>query len=81
MKEGKPFNLQFNALQSDAEVTDVMTITFEGGYTMEMPVSGTALPRGTYYYSFEPNALDYEWDKDFTMIDVDGGVNYSFSSY
>lgn len=81
VKEGKPFNLQFNALQSDAEVTDVMTITFEGGYTMEMPVSGTALPRGTYYYSFEPNALDYEWDKDFTMIDVDGGVNYSFSSY
>ena len=48
---------------------------------MELPVSGEALPEGTYYYSFEPNPLDYVWSDDFTMIDVDKGANYDFSSY
>lgn len=78
---GKAFNIQFNALQSEGVVSDNMIIEFEGGYSMEMPVTGEALPNGTYYYSFEPNTLDYVWDEDFTMIDVDRGTNYNFSVY
>ena len=81
VNDGKTFSLQFNALQNENTVNDVMTVEFEGGYTMELPVSGEALPEGTYYYSFEPNPLDYVWSDDFTMIDVDKGANYDFSSY
>ncbi|MBO5052907.1 MAG: choice-of-anchor J domain-containing protein [Muribaculaceae bacterium] len=79
--DAKQFNLQFNALQTAAEVEDEMTLTFESGYTTTLEVAGEALANGTYYYSFEPNDLDYKWNEDFTMIDVDGGVNYNFSSY
>lgn len=77
----KAFSIRFDALQQAGELTDNMTVKFEGGYSMTFPVSGEALPEGTYYYSFEPNELDYKWTDDFTMIDVDGGVNYNFSSY
>lgn len=79
--DGKAFSLQFDALQTADDVDDAMTVKFEGGYSMTLPVAGTALPENTYYYSFEPNPLDYEWDKDFTMIDVDRGANYNFGSY
>lgn len=79
--EGKQFSLQFNAGETSTKVTDNMTVEFESGYSVSLPVSGEALAKGIYYYSFEPNPLDYEWDKDFDMIDVDRGANYSFSSY
>lgn len=79
--QGKQFNLQFNAGETASKVTDNMTVEFESGYTVTFPVSGEALAKGIYYYSFEPNDLDYVWDEDFTMIDADNGANYSFSSY
>lgn len=78
---GLTFNLQFDAQTSNAVVEDKMVVDFESGNSMELPVVGEALPEGTYYYSFEPNPLDYVWDQDFSMIDVDKGANYSFSSY
>lgn len=77
----KAFNLQFNAGTTAAAVEDMMTVNFEDGYSISLPVSGVALPQGTYYYSFEPNPLDYDWEKDFTMIDADKGANFHFTSY
>lgn len=78
---GLPFSIRFNALRTQAPVEDDLTVEFESGYTMTFPVSGEALKEGTFYYSFEPNDLDYRWDEDFTMIDADKAPGYSFSSY
>lgn len=78
--DSKAFNLQFNSNQTVGLVEDKMTIEFESGYTVSFPVSGEGLEKGTYYYAFEPNPLDYVWDEDFTMIDADKGANFSFSS-
>lgn len=76
-----PFTVQFDALQSAAAVEDALIVEFEGGHTVTLPVDGEALPQNTYYFSFEPNPLDYVWDEEFTMIDADKAPNYSFGSY
>lgn len=76
-----PFNITFKALDSNGSVNDVLTVEYEGGYKMTLPVRGIALPEGTYYYSFEPNDLDYDWEQDFSQIDVDKAANYDISSY
>lgn len=80
------FSIRFDALHTAAvndpvAVEDEMTVEFEGGYKMVMPLNGIAMPLGTYYYSFEPNDLDYVWDQDMTMIDADNRPGYDFSSY
>lgn len=77
----KPFSITFNALTKPGEITGTYTLAFEGGLTLEMPLSGVALPESTLYYSFEPNALDHVWDDEMTMIDVDRAANYHFSTY
>ncbi len=81
-----PFSVRFDALKTastleDVEVEEELTVTFESGYSIVLPLLGTALPQGTYYYSFEPNDLDYIWDQDMTMIDADKRPGYTFSSY
>lgn len=76
-----PFTIQFEALQTAAKVNDALTVEFEGGHTATLAVEGEALPQGTFYFSFEPNPLDYVWDEEFTMIDADKAPNYSFGSY
>ena len=80
-----PFSVRFNALttgkQNDADVEDEMTVEFESGYTMTLPLSGTALPEGTYYYAFEPNDLELAWDEDMTMIDADNRPGYDIGSW
>ena len=80
VKSSKFFTVRFDALDTAAPVSDEMTVEFEGGAKAVFPVKGEALPNGIYYYSFEPNALDYEWEKDFSMIDVDNQRGYSFTS-
>lgn len=79
--EGKQFDITFKALQSATTINDKMTVEFESGYSVTFPVSGIAVANGEWYYSFEPNPLDHQWDEDWTMIDVDKGVNFHFSSY
>lgn len=76
-----PFTVRFDALQSAAVVKDALTVEFEGGHTATLPVEAEALPLGTFYFSFEPNPLDYVWNEEFTMIDADKAPGYSFSSY
>ncbi|MDE7142530.1 MAG: choice-of-anchor J domain-containing protein, partial [Muribaculaceae bacterium] len=76
-----PFTIQFDALQTAAKVADALTVEFEGGHTASLPVEAEALPMDTYYFSFEPNPLDYVWDEEFTMIDADKAPGFSFSSY
>ncbi len=76
-----PFTMQFDALQSAGTVNDTMSVEFEGGHTATLALEGEGLPQGTFYFSFEPNDLDYKWDEEFTMIDADKAPNYSFSSY
>ena len=78
---GKTFSIRFDALREKEMVEDDMTVEFESGYKITFPVSAEALANNTYYYSFEPNDLDYVWSEDFTMIDVDNKPGYSFSSY
>lgn len=80
-REGKTFNVQFNAGDANGTVNDVMTVAFESGYTMTLPVEGTALASDVLYYSFEDNALDYEWANDFTLIDVDKAATVPFNCY
>ena len=79
--DGLVFNLQFNAKDSKSAVSDQLTVTFESGYSMTFPVSGTGLAETTRYYSFEDNDLDYSWKNDFTMIDVDKAATSRFTYY
>lgn len=81
VESGLAFDVEFSAGVTSAAVEDVMKVEFEGGYTMELPVTGEALPEGTLYFSFEPNDLEHNWTDNFTMIDADRGVNYNFGSY
>lgn len=75
------FSIRFDALETAAEVEDEMTVTFESGFKMTLPVFGNALRDGIFYYSFEPNELDYNWEEDMTMIDADNRAGYEFSSW
>lgn len=79
--EGQQFNIQFNAKDAAAQVSDNLTVTFESGYSVSLPVEGTALASNTYYYSFEDNDLDYNWKNDFTTIDVDHAATARFTYY
>lgn len=74
------FDITFNALNAEAAIEDEMTVNFESGLSVQLPVSGEALAEKTYYFSFEPNDLEYNWEDFFTTIDVDKGYNYTFSS-
>lgn len=74
------FDITFNALNAAAAIEDEMTVNFESGLSVELPVSGEALPEKTYYFSFEPNELEHNWEDFFTTLDLDKGYNYSFSS-
>lgn len=80
-RTGKEFNIQFNAKDAANTINDKLTVTFESGYTMELPVSGIALAQDILYYSFEDNELDYDWTKDFTLIDVDKAATVPFNCY
>ena len=48
---------------------------------MSLPVEGTALAQDVLYYSFEDNAYEYDWTKDFTLIDVDRTATVPFNCY
>lgn len=79
--EGQKFNVQFNAKDAVSTVSDNLTVTFESGYTISLPVEGTALASNVCYYSFEDNDLDHNWKNDFTMIDVDRAATSRFTYY
>ncbi|MBO6287401.1 MAG: T9SS type A sorting domain-containing protein [Prevotella sp.] len=81
VNEGVAFNLQFNAKDIEDAVEDEMTIEFESGAKATFPVKGEGLAQDVLYYGFEANPLDYVWKDDFTMIDVDGAVNYKSNYY
>lgn len=74
------FSIRFDALQDQKHIDDVLTVEFESGYKMTLPVQGTALHKAVIYHSFELNPLDHEWNKWFTMIDADNSNNYSFTN-
>ena len=80
-KDGLKFNIQFNALQSAAEVDDKLTVEFESGYKMTLPVKGTGLAEDILYYSFEKNPLEHDWLTEFTPIDVDHAATVPFTCY
>lgn len=79
--ESLTFSVQFNAKDAAAVVKDNMTVTFESGYSVKFPVEGTALAKDVLYYSFEDNYLDCNWEKDFTLIDVDKAATTPFKCY
>ena len=78
---GKQFSLQFNAHESNAEVIDALSVEFESGLKVSLPVKGHALARDAFYYSFEKNPLDRNWESDFTMIDADQAISYAFGTW
>lgn len=79
--DGVQFSLQFDAKTTAAAVNDVMTVEFESGSSVSMTLTGEALAQDVYYYAFEPNPLELDWQKDFTLIDVDNSTSYNFSSW
>lgn len=79
--DGAAFSMQFNAQTTEAVVEDNLTIEFEGGYSVSLPVKGEALAADVFYYSFEPNDLEYNWEDKFTMIDADNAPSYEFGAY
>lgn len=80
-KGGLKFNVQFNALQTPGDVEDNLTVEFESGYKMTLPVKGTALAEDVLYYAFEKNTLDRNWETEFTLIDVDHAATVPFTCY
>lgn len=78
---GIEFTMQFNALISASNIDDELTVAFEGGYSVKLPVHGKALAEDVLYYAFEKNELDYNWNDDFTLIDVDRQATLNLSSY
>ncbi|MCQ2255696.1 MAG: T9SS type A sorting domain-containing protein [Bacteroidaceae bacterium] len=78
---GIEFTMQFDALTSASNIDDELTVTFEGGYSVKLPVHGKALAEDVLYYAFEKNELDYNWNDDFTLIDVDRQATLNLSSY
>ncbi len=80
-KDGKTFSVQFNALQEAGNVKDTLVVETESGYQVKFPVEGTALPQDVLYYSFEKNPLEFDWTKDFSLIDVDKAATVPFNCY
>ena len=78
---GIVFSLQYDALETVGVQDDQLTIEFESGYKVTFPVKGETLAKDILYYSFEPNALDYDWNTDFTQIDVDRKLTYELNYY
>ena len=78
-KGGAQFSLTFNAMDSDKAIDDEMTVNFEGGYSVSLPVSGVALGADTYYYDFEKDEAGAKAPKDFTTIDVDRKQTIDFA--
>lgn len=78
---GLQFSMQFDALETVANLTDELTIEFEGDYSVKFPVSGKALAEDVVYYAFENNPLDIKWTDDFTLIDVDRQSTINLASY
>lgn len=79
--EGIAFNMQFNAYHTAAKVSDLLTIEFESGLKVTLPVEGEALASDIHYYAFEQeNTLDYPWT-DFTTIDADNATSYEFGAW
>lgn len=83
-ESGKQFEISFSALQTaegstSVRVDDMLTVTFESGFEIKLPVSGTALPVDCFYYSFEPNADELNWEEHFTTVDADLAVSYAFT--
>lgn len=79
--DGIKFNVQFNAKTLVGVVNDVMTVEFESGAKATLPVSGEAMAQDVLFYGFEKNPLDYDWNTDFTTIDVDQQVTYMSHYY
>ncbi len=79
-ENGVPFSMQFNALTTAAPVSDALTVEFESGLTVTMPVSGEAMAEDVVYYAFEDNPLDYQWT-EFTTIDADNKPSYAFGAW
>ncbi len=80
-KDGKQFDVLFSALQDAGVVKDTLVVEAESGYKVSLPVEGTALAQDVLYYSFEDNPYEYDWTKDFTLIDVDRSATVPFNCY
>lgn len=79
--EGMPFDITFTAKEASKSVDDKLTIAFENGYEATFPVKGETLAKDVLYYTFEMNALEYDWKKDFTTVDVDRKANHELGYY
>ena len=79
-KSGVPFSLTFDAKDSNAEIDDVMTVKFEGDYSITLPVTGKALGSDSKYYNFEDSKPGDKVFADFTTIDVDNKATFNFAN-
>ncbi len=70
-KKGVAFGLTFYSGDASKLVEDVLTVEFEGGYTISLPVKGEGLAIDARYYDFENDEPGSLSPTDFTTIDVD----------
>ena len=70
-KRGVLFGLTFHAGTASEEISDVMTVTFENGFTAQLNVRGNALAEDIRYFNFESDEAGSTKPLGFTTIDVD----------
>lgn len=70
-RESVAFSVTFNAGETNAPVSDVMTISFENSDPVTMELSGLALDRYTRYFGFDEDEFASTSPNGFTTIDVD----------
>ena len=71
-KRGIPFVITFAAGNTGAVVNDVLTVQFEGGLSITLPVTARAMATDSHYYNFENDTPGAFAPAGFTTIDVDG---------
>lgn len=71
-----PFCITFNALETSAVVMDTLTVTFQNGQKVMLPVSGNALASDMLFFNFDNDEHGSLNPKGLTVVDVDRYRNY-----
>lgn len=66
------FAITYDAGTVEADVEDSLTVTFENGSVVSLPVSGKTLAADVFYYDFEKDQHASTKPIDFSVIDRDG---------
>lgn len=81
--KGVTFNLAFKAKEAGKQIEEHMTVSFEGGYSVQFPLSVNVLPEDVMFYNFEQDTYGSLTPRDFTTVDVDrkASINMAMLDY